>query len=360
MKNRIRLTICMLCFSVFCQGQVTMTLQVPPAGVLMKNQLWNMLLVSAIEGEQLVTVTLNLQDVQTNQVLLTGISRTITLRKGAAQLQVADVSPIQYSYFSPAFNNDRDPNGMLPAGNYLACYSLTGSHHAVLAENCISVNVEPLSPPLLSTPAHEAVLQTAWPQFSWLPPTPPNLFGDLSYDLTLVEVLPGQSSSEAVQVNVPVFGAGRLRELLLNYPASSKQLDTGKVYAWRITGRNNGNAIAFSDIWTFTVQQPNAPTPSPKIISYMALKRPGEPAGDYLVETGTINIRFYSFDSEYMAEVRFKDASGKVIRSQPQKILYGDNFLGFKAGSDFSKGQLYTVEMKDKAGKIYQASFSVK
>src|SRR5438552_537331 len=100
------------------QAQVSMTLQVPPAGVLVKNQLWNMLLVNSGNTSMLVRVNLVLLDVQTNQPVITATSAPITLGKGGRQLQARDLGPIQYAYSIPASRVDMDPNGLLPAGSY--------------------------------------------------------------------------------------------------------------------------------------------------------------------------------------------------------------------------------------------------
>ena len=227
----------------FLQAQISMTLQVPPAGVLVKNQLWNMLLVNSGASSTTVRVQLSLLDEKNNQPVLTAISAPLLLTRGARQVQAKDLSPIQYSYNGPSFHADEDPNGLLPVGSYQACYTVMVSDKGtvVRVENCIQVNVDPLSPPLLNTPADEGLLYTPYPQFTWLPPAPVGLFNDLSYDLVVVEVLPGQGKADAIQQNIPVYSAGFVKNLYMNYPSSYRSLDTSRLYAWRI--------IAFSPLF---------------------------------------------------------------------------------------------------------------
>ena len=252
-KKRL-LFYCLFLGITIARAQVSMTLQVPPMGVLVKNQLWNMLLVNSGNHSILVRVNLVLLDEKTNQPVLTGSSIPFLLVKGARQLQSKDLGPIQYTYNLPAFNADRDPNGFLPAGAYQACYTVVNTEKGnPQVENCIQLNVDPLSPPLLNTPADEGSLYTAYPQFTWLPPTPPGLFTDLSYLLVLVEVLPGQGKADAIQQNIPVYSAGFIKNLYMNYPSSYRSLDTARLYAWRIVALNNGQPTAMSDIWTFRV-----------------------------------------------------------------------------------------------------------
>ena len=274
-KKRLAILCVLLLGLMVSRAQISMTLQVPPAGVLLKNQLWNMLLVNSGSAGTLVRVNLVLLDERSNQPVLTASSAPILLARGARQLQAKDLGPIQYIYNSPAFHADQDPNGMLVAGSYQACYTVTGveKNGPPRAENCIQVNVDPLSPPLLNTPADEGSLYTAYPQFTWLPPTPVNLFNDLSYMLIVVEVLAGQGKADAIQQNIPVYSAGFVKTLYTNYPASYRALDTGRLYAWRIVAMNNGQATAMSDIWTFRVVRPGLVGPRKKEEPYIELKR---------------------------------------------------------------------------------------
>lgn len=341
------------------RSQVNMTLQVPPAGVLLKSQLWNILVVSA-NSDQQITVNLSLQDAQTNQEVLNATSRLLIIAKGASQLQAADFSPIQYEYYTSAFNNDQDPNGMLPAGNYLACYSIITSNKTTLTENCIPVNVEPLSPPLLNTPANEAVLQTSYPQFTWLPPTPKSIFGDLNYDFILVEVLPGQSGTEAIQNNIPVYSAGHIKDQFYNYPASYEQLDTARLYAWRVIAKSSNNAGSPSDIWTFKIKSEKPDTIPDLNSNYILLKRSGEIAGTYTIENKSINIKYYSFDREHVAEVQFLSSDGRIIKTIKQNIAYGDNFLSYRLEKSFQQQQIYFIQIKDIRNNKYTASFRIK
>src|SRR6186713_935075 len=188
-KKRFPILFVLLLGGMVSRAQITMTLQVPPTGVLVKNQLWNMLLVNSGSAGVVVRINMVLLDERSNQPVLTASSVPVLLARGARQLQAKDLGPIQYVYNSPAFHADQDPNGMLPAGSYQACYTVGGVEKlsAPRAENCIQVNVDPLSPPLLNTPADEGSLYTSYPQFTWLPPTPIGLFSDLSYDLIVVE-----------------------------------------------------------------------------------------------------------------------------------------------------------------------------
>lgn len=249
------LCLILLLLSLRVSAQVSMTVQLPPAGVLLKAQLWNIVLVSASDKIAYVRITLRLMDATTNQPVLTGITRSIALNKGGRQLQVKDVMPVQYEYLSPVV--DRSVNGMLPPGNYLACYTLivendkTGNQPG---EDCIPFTVEPVSPPMLNTPANQSIVETRLPQFTWLPPAPVNLFNDLNYEMILTEVHKGQSAAEAIQQNIAIYRAPRLKNMFVNYPAGAVALDTTKQYAWSVIARNGNLFSAQTEVWTFRVQ----------------------------------------------------------------------------------------------------------
>ncbi|SFE90976.1 hypothetical protein SAMN05518672_11214 [Chitinophaga sp. CF118] len=241
--------------SLQVKGQMSMTVQLPPSGVMQKSQLWNMLLVSASGGAVSVRVELRITDARTNQPVLTGISRSIVLNKGAKQIQLGDVMPVAYEYLSMAV--DRSPNGLLSAGTYLACYSViqqTGDAAKLVAEDCLPFAVEPVSPPLLNTPADQSIEEGNLPQFTWLPPAPLTIFNDLNYDMVMVELRKGQSAAEAIQQNIPVFRSLHNRNTFVSYPVSAIALDTAKRYAWTVTANNGNQFAAQTDIWTFRIK----------------------------------------------------------------------------------------------------------
>jgi hypothetical protein len=330
MYKKTLLICCLLMAVMASRAQITMTIQVPPMGVLVKNQLWNMLLVNTNNNGILVRVSLVLLDEKTNQPVLTAETIPILLNKGARQLQAKDLAPIQYTYLSPAFNADQDPNGLLPVGTYQACYTLIGLEKAAIpmAENCIQVNVDPLSPPLLNTPADEGSIYTSYPQFTWLPPTPAGIFNDLSFDLILVEVLSGQGKADAIQQNIPIYSAGFLKNLYMNYPSSYRALDTSHLYAWRIVALNNGLPTAMSDIWTFRVIVPDKPTLKKEGDVFIELKRDLSPS---LASSGPIlKVTYENFTADTSCRYTITslgDPGNPVVQQGQLPLGRGRNFL---------------------------------
>lgn len=341
-------------------GQLNLVLQVPPTGVMQKAQLWNMALVNAGSGAS-VAVRLTLLSAKDNQPVMMATTRPVYVTKGTTVLTPKDLSPIQYSYSSPAFL-DRDPNGFLPAGDYRACYSVIVPGHGivVLAEECMPIEVQPLSPPQLVTPADKDSVSTAYPQFSWIPPAPLNLFSRLNYDLVLVEVLPGQAVHEAIEQNVPVYSIGHYRDVVHLYPASNRPLDTGRLYAWRIVAKNESEFIDESETWTFRLASSKRDTVSIQGDGYIPLRKSNEQAsGIRSITKGMLEIRYYSFTKDHDTTVNFYAEDGRLVRSVTRRIVYGENYLSFPVDGFFEKKKVYRVEIFDERSYKNSASFTI-
>ena len=359
-KTRLMLYLLFLGITT-AQAQVSMTLQVPPMGVLVKNQLWNMLLVNSGNRSVLLRINLVLLDEKTNQPVLTASTIPFLLNKGAKQLQAKDLSPIQYNYNGPA-NADRDPNGLLPAGTYQACYTVINTEKGnPTVENCIQLNVDPLSPPLLNTPADEGALYTAYPQFTWLPPTPVGLFNDLSYALILVEVLAGQGKADAIQQNIPVYSAGFIKNLYMNYPSSYRALDTARIYAWRIVALNNGQPTAMSDIWTFRVTVPPKPTLKMKNSAFVALKRGLDPS--IASAGGTLKLTYDNDAADTVAAytiTSLQDAGNPIVQQGQLSLRRGNNLLevALPASAGYAGDKVYQFRLVNGRNESWTLKFT--
>lgn len=341
-------------------AQVTMTLQVPPTGVLLKNQLWNMLLVNSSTLTLTVRVNMVLVDERDNQIVLSATTAPITLSKGARQLLAKDVGPIQYAYGAAAYHVDGNPNGLLPAGTFQACYTLVSAYkEGNLAESCFQLNVDPLSPPLLNTPSDEGKIYSFYPQFTWLPPTPPALFNDLSYAMVLVKILPGQAKGDALQDNVPVYTGTFLKNLYLNYPSSYPALDTGVTYAWRIVALNAGQPQAMSDIWTFRVMGPVLPPAKRQDNSYVALQRGQSPS--IASTTGVLMVNYDNRASDTAAQytiTSLQEAGNPVVQQGLVRLRYGQNLIQLPLNGGFGPHKVYLFQLLNSRGEAWTLKFT--
>jgi hypothetical protein len=340
---------------------VSMTLEVPPTGVLAKPQLWNLLLVNPSVYTQVVQINLVLTDEKTNQPVLTASSMPITLSKGVKQITAKNLGAIQYTYVDPSYRTDNNPNGLLPVGNFQACYTIVNAEREIATTTrCIEVNVDPLSPPLLNTPADSGYVYTPYPQFTWLPPTPPGMFSDLSYAMVLVSILPGQSPGDAIQFNVPVYSGAMIRNMYLNYPSSYPSLDTSKTYAWRIVALNAGQAVGMSDIWTFrytkaspVAWQPQRPVP------YIALQRTQGAAVATSGSTLKLTYDNAAGDTTVQYSVRsLNDPGNPVVQQGKVSLKYGTNFIQISLSGNYGRGKVYLFELVNRRNESWNLKFT--
>lgn len=339
------------------QAQVTVNVVLPPAGMVQKDQLWNLALVNNLSTEMDVYMLLELQDAVTGQSVLSAGTRILLLPKGIKMLQPRDVQPVQYNNMATGFDGN-----FLPLGSYIACYTVRRTHGATtvpIATECVRLNISPLSPPLLNTPADKTVLQTPYPQFTWTPPAPLNLFDNLSYDVNVAEIMPGQSPAEAILYNTPKYVSGRQKPPYANYPSTYSKLEPGKTYAWQVTARNGLSYAAATEPWAFTIAGDSAKIDL-TTASYVQLSNNSEESGINYLTGDQLHVKYYSFDKSGETIVRLIGSDKKTLQEVKQQLVYGDNFFTLKLSKRFHKGEIYQIEITDIKKTVYTAAFSIK
>jgi len=325
-------------------AQVTISVQLPPAGLITKDQLWNVVLANNNKDMIEISLLLDLQDAVTGQSMLSAASGSLLLSKGVKVISSTDLQPIQYNYSSSDFMGS-----YLPMGSYIACYRasrITEKGQEPLADECLRLNISPLSPPLLNTPLDKSVSETTYPQFSWMPPTPLQLFSNLSYDLLLTEVLEGQSPTEAILYNNPVYTSNNVKNTFESYPSFDAKLDTGKVYAWQITARNGLSYAAQTEVWTFSLAGQRPTDHLVKSSPFIKMKMENPDAG--MAVNGFLKLAYTN---------RYADASITVAITDmqaAQKEKAGSFTIDAKAGDNYIQYDLKKI-IKYKENNMYEA-----
>lgn len=242
-------------FGQYAGAQVTIQSGIPAVGMMQKSQLWNLQLTNNSRTSYDCRLELVLRDRVNGQEVMTAASGIFVLQAGVKQVRENTVAPVQYNYFSQGANNRL--NGLLPAGAYTICYSVTaiGVKEITLAEECVSFDVEPLSPPMLIFPADSSVLDNAPSQFSWIPPSPAGMFDKLHYSFVITEIKPGQVAAEAIQENLPVFSDGYVMNNSTSYSAAANKLEKDKWYAWQVIALDDKEYAAKTETWVFTIRE---------------------------------------------------------------------------------------------------------
>jgi hypothetical protein len=356
-----KLVVVVLLFSNYWGiAQVTLQPLLPQVGLFQKSQLWNIVAINTSSIPLQCYIVLSLQDRQSGTEVISATSSDFTLEKGSKQLNVASLTPIQYTYFS--FGGDK-VNDFLTTGSYMACFKLIGVGHESgdLGEACVPFDVEPLSPPMLIMPADSSVLQVQPTQFTWQPPAPLTMFQQLHYELLIAEILPGQRPEEAVELNAPFFMDLNVTGNIMNYTGTYPTFEQGKWYAWQVVAQDGQNYAAKTQVWDFQVTSAEVPVVRPANGNYILLKSDKDASeGVHSITGTTVGIKYYCFDKAYTATVLFIGPDGKTIEQTTAQVAYGDNFLGYNLGSQFKKGTTYSVEIIDSKNNKNIAFFSMK
>lgn len=349
------LLFCLYALPLAAGAQVTINAQLPSGGMMQKEQLWNLSLLNNQVKILEVNIKFSLQDAITNQEVMSASTGSFSLNQGVKLLTNETVQPIFYNYTTPEFSGN-----FLPIGTYIACYQLyqtQGENEVIVANECMRFTIDPLSPPLLSAPNNKDSLSTPYPFFAWMPPTPINMFSNLTYDLIVTEVIDGQSPAEAIEFNTPVYTNTNLTQPNDRYPESFARLDTGKTYAWQVIARNGFSYGGKTTVWTFTVAAPVANDIAVLNNNYLLLEN--DLKGTYFISGNQLRIKYTSFDKGHNAPVIFSDASGNVVDSIDKYIMPGDNYFEITL-SNLQKETAYTATITDMSGKSQLILISIK
>ena len=328
---------------IFVEAQITMTAQLPNSGLLLKDQLWNIVITNNTGNIAELRLQVDVVDISMGQSVINANTGKILIGKGMKLLSIKDLQPIAYNYVSADFS-----------GNYLPCGSYTFNYHLVqetnkgdmpVADEITKLNIFPLSPPLLSLPLDKSAIETSLPQFAWMPPVPMQMFNPLLYDLTVVAIEPGQSPMEAMEFNKPVYNNYNLQSPSEKMASSFQHLETNKSYAWQVLARSGGNCTAVSEVWQFKV---NGPSIASKIIDqspFIKMKRDNPDKG--IAPNGILKASYINETTESSAIVQIADLanSEKNIAQFKITVTSGENLIQF----DLNK----LIKLQE--GKVYKA-----
>lgn len=321
------------------RAQVVVTPQLPAAGLFMKNQLWNLAIVNSGYKPMTVQLQITITDQKTGQMVLAGNSRQFMLEMLPKQYTYNELGPAVYQDANPSYQVDNSPTGYLPIGNFTICYNLLafgGEGVGSLAEECLTMEVQPISPPQLVMPADADKVTNARPSFSWTPPMPYQLFSALQYEISVAEVQSYQTPAEAIQNNVPVWRKAGLLQTQIEFPSIAPALDTSKLYAWRIQAQNSLSPVSASEVWTFRVQPVANASRSKQPGAYYEL--PDYQNSKMVRVEGTLRFVFDNRDNQAEARIRLValgDKSSEIVSLSTDrlKLTGGKNFIDINLAS---------------------------
>ena len=357
--KRLIISVFILCLLFTSQAQITIQPNIPTVGLIQKNQLWNILVINNSNKQYDCRVELILRDRASGQEVITAVSGQFILGAGTKQLNINSLNPIQYTYLMPGIDNSLQ--GLLPAGNYNACYALTSIafKEGSMAEECMQFDVEPLSPPMLVFPADSSKLVNAPTQFSWTTPLPGSMFNNLRYEILITEVIAGQKANEAIQENIPFYSDAFLASNFMNFPSTTAVFEKEKLYAWQIVARDDKQYAGKSEVWVFEIKKDETKINETNE-SYIFINSNASENNIFYLNNDQLHIKYYSFDKISDADLVIKTLEGEVVQQKKLKIAYGDNFLKIDLSKNIAKDRLYKAEIKDANNKAHTITFSIK
>ena len=120
MKKTFSMVALLVMIGATLSAQITLQPAVPPAGMIQKNQLWNVLIVNSSNVSYSdCRLNLSLRDRLTGQEVFTASTTIFAVAAGAKQFNINMLSPVQYNYLAGIGNNSLQ--SLIPVGSYTAC-----------------------------------------------------------------------------------------------------------------------------------------------------------------------------------------------------------------------------------------------
>jgi hypothetical protein len=310
-KIYIIFALCLNSFTIlWSQTNVTIAVQAVPEQVFYLEQVANVLLITAPNG----------QDVSLSAVFSKGNSQQVvslqtpvfTLESGSLPYFLAADIGYDLSFETNATASFLQDYGFFMQGSYTCCFYLKDLLENVIATTCLEFDVNNYSGPTAILPTQGDTLFSCLPVFSWLPilPTIP----DVTYSFSLFEISDSLADPLAViNTMVPDFATSTPNSTVILYPAAY-QLNNDIPYVWQVKAVLGTEIIGMTEPISF-VQHCALPEAidSVDLVSIIGYLEPQPNVGDSYVEThisDTLHIVFYNtgnakfliYDLEYVDE----------------------------------------------------------
>lgn len=346
-------------------AQISFTANLPPSGLISRQQLWNISVVNASGQVYKVYLEWRMSDLESGVEIISARSNSIRISPGASAVSVQQLMPVQYNVLSPAYQSF-GVTDLLPVGTFQICYSMwlqAGDRFDRISEDCQVTVVEPLSPPILTAPENGTLLPDPNPILTWIPPAPLNQFIDLTYDLVVVTVLPGQSDVDAIDRNIPFYARSSLSATAFPYSGGYPVFEPGKKYAWRVVARSTNRPVAYSEVWSFSLDTTEA-------IADLAVREGAYPRMSrtqqlsYAVMINDLRFEYLNPTADTTWNVQITELSGKRnwIRDFSMDTIplhYGKNFVRIREEllPFLEDKKLYQLELRNSFGEVYRLRF---
>ncbi|TVQ86185.1 MAG: hypothetical protein EA393_12560 [Bacteroidetes bacterium] len=312
-----------------------------------------------------------------NSVVAHARSASVTLEPGITIFNYRNytlLEPINNIRIDPRFEEYILRTNSLPPGEYEVCVRFFSFPEGEeLAERCYFLNSDKIIAPALINPPNKSIVQESRQMFVWSPASGTAIQQNLNYELTIVEILAGQSEVAAIQSNRPFFFMENLTSPMQVYPAAARSFREGTNYAWQVKARTGTFVVAESEVWVFRYQkqtdededeeETDTDTTATEDISgnqFYALKTFIQP-GFYAPASDVLYFTWFNPYREEQPDISISDNHGNEIYTAPLEAIqsHGLNFnsLNLLEIPQLNAGVIYTLQLKNEKGMQYSLRF---
>lgn len=214
--------------------------------------------------------------------------------------------------------------------------------------------IKSMLPPQLSYPDNESVIDIQYPVLIWIPPVPVNGMM-VTYNLRLVEILKGQSPTEALLQNTALIDLNGLTNTFLSYPMDATPLRADGHYAWQVAASYAGQSLGVTDIWSFSVQ--NNKIKKDEDMEYPVASKVSKER--FYVTHGVFHFVYNNINNEKTLNyiIKCMDKTVESITGLPEiKLNPGMNKVDvdIQQSGKLKNGTYYNLEIKDKRQQVYK------
>lgn len=301
----------------------------------------------------------------TGEKLVLFSSQAVVLKSGMNVLGAHNTKTKSLIYSTSPQGNYIKNFHRLASGSYNYCVTikiLSGAEEG--DEYCQTIESNNNDQLYLVSPSDKEVISTTTPLLMWMHTEAFNLLspGDF-FRLTLVELKKKQSADEGVVSNVPLFVSNYVTKHQVQYPFDAEKLERGKKYGWIVQKISNGNIVASTEAWEFSI----ADNKVNKNHMYVDLKKKLD-GTLYKVSNDKI---YFKYNERYQAKELncnvYSDTREKMIitnTSNEQSDKEGAKLVGYNSFEldlepyDLKSG-FYTLEVLDEKQQKYFLKFYI-
>lgn len=212
-------------------------------------------------------------------------------------------------------------------------------------------------PPQLSYPSNEAIIDVQYPVLIWIPPRPTSGMM-VTYTLRLVEILKGQTLSEALLQNPPLINMSGLSNTFLNYPLDATPLKVDGHYAWQVSASASGQSLGVTNMWSFSIKDNKVKKDN--AIQYPVASKVSKER--FYVTHGIFHFVYNNSANEKILSYTIKNMGksiGNITGLPLIKLKPGMNKLqvDLQQSGKLKNGTYYYLEIRDKQQQVYKLMY---